>query len=216
MLSAFLAASRRATRLLLSRKSQGNKTGPSSRYWDQFFGVTAQQADANRAEWQAHPVVAAYQDRQRGGRSLEQWFVDEVLRGAKVKHGLGIGSGAAPFEVGLVKAGVIEHLDVVDPSLKGGAFAVPDPAQVAEADPTEAVRSSEIESCFRRAFPDATVVPRNGGLLFTLWWSLNHDALFDTQEGIQFVRELCERDESLTQNGALPSYFADLWARTVE
>jgi SAM-dependent methyltransferase len=94
-----------------------------------------------------------------------------------------------------------------------GAFVLPDPEQVAAADPSEAVRSDAIPKCLAGQFADLETYPRFGGLLFVLWWSLNHDALFDRPEGHALVRHLCDLEEDLTRDGRLPSYFCDFIAR---
>jgi hypothetical protein len=68
-------------------------------------------------------------------------------------------------------------------STSAGAFVLPDPEQVAAADPSKSVRSDAIPKCLAGQFADLETYPRFGSLLFVLWWSLNHEALFDRPTG---------------------------------
>ena len=84
----------------------------------------------------------------------------------------------------------------------------PDPIEIAEADPTEAVHSSEIVPTLDRHFGKVELTPMGGALALPLWGGLNHDWLFDEHHGVRFVEGLVELDRALTESGRLPSYFA--------
>jgi SAM-dependent methyltransferase len=113
-----------------------------------------------------------------------------------------------------------EHLDVTeavyrlaDPALKvTPALNVPTREAVIADDPTEAAHSADIVETLRRAFASVDVRSLNGCLPFTMWWSLNHDALHETTAGVAFVDALCELDDRLTLDGVVPPYFAYLAA----
>jgi SAM-dependent methyltransferase len=89
----------------------------------------------------------------------------------------------------------------------------PDPADVAAADPTEAVESDLIMSELHRQFPQVDSVPQHGALAFMLWWGLDHDALWESQLGREFASLLFDLDESLALSGRLPDYFSLISAR---
>ncbi len=88
----------------------------------------------------------------------------------------------------------------------------PIPEDVAAADPTEAAQSDLIISELRAAFHSLEVVETRGTLPFILWWGLNHDALWDSPEGREFVNLLLELDDAMVISGRVPSYFAVLYA----
>ena len=104
---------------------------------------------------------------------------------------------------------------MLTPSLTCGesALPLPDPKDVERADPSEAVHSSEIEVIVRETFDAVEVFSRGGCLPFTLWWGLNHDALFDSGPGMALVDLVCRLDEAMVMSGKLPAYFADIVAR---
>ena len=89
---------------------------------------------------------------------------------------------------------------------------LPDPQAVIEADPTEAVHSSEILASLARHFEDVTVAHHGGALAYTLWWGLNHDALFETEVGWDFVEVLLQFDQALTHTGVIDDYFVTIRA----
>lgn len=91
---------------------------------------------------------------------------------------------------------------------------VPTVEEVAEVDPTEAVRSDEILGQLAERFVDLEVAPIGGGLVFPLWYGLRHDALFETARGDALVEWILDLDATLTDAGVLPPYFAYLAART--
>jgi SAM-dependent methyltransferase len=93
--------------------------------------------------------------------------------------------------------------DPVRPSLP-----VPDPAEIAAADPTEAVHSGEIVETLERYFGGVHVAPMGGALAYPLWAGLNHDYVFEDRDGVRFVETLVDLDQALTESGRLPTYFA--------
>jgi SAM-dependent methyltransferase len=104
---------------------------------------------------------------------------------------------------------------ILDPGLCGPApeLRVPHPDEVRAVDPTEAVRSDEIVDELRRRFTDVEVCPIGGGLVFPLWFGLDHDTMFDTPTGNDAVAWILDQDARLTDAGDLPPYFAYLAAR---
>ncbi len=86
----------------------------------------------------------------------------------------------------------------------------PTAAEVEAADPSESPASSQIVDAMRTVFPNSKVVSLYGCLPFTLFWGLNHDALYDTIEGRELVRFVMDMDVALTDAGVLPAYFAHL------
>ncbi len=87
-------------------------------------------------------------------------------------------------------------------------FHPPDPVQIAAEDPTEAVHSAEILATLRKSFGHVHVTPMGGALALPIWPGLNHDYLFDSPSGVEFVEMLIEFDRALTESGRVPSYFA--------
>ena len=51
-----------------------------------------------------------------------------------------------------------------------------------------------------------------GALAYTLWWGLNHDALFETEVGWDFVEVLLQFDQALTHTGVIDDYFVTIRA----
>lgn len=102
----------------------------------------------------------------------------------------------------------------VDPALRSPwpELPQPTPADVAAADPTESVESEILLDEVRRAFARVEVTELGGALPFIIWWGLNHDALFDTTQGAEFVATLIDLDAALLASGRLPSYFSALFA----
>jgi SAM-dependent methyltransferase len=87
-------------------------------------------------------------------------------------------------------------------------FQVPDPARIAAADPTEAVHSAEILATLRQSFGTVHVTPMGGALALPIWPGLDHDYVFESEDGVRFVEMLIEFDRALTESGRVPSYFA--------
>lgn len=87
---------------------------------------------------------------------------------------------------------------------------LPTPEEVAAADPSEAPTSSKILPTMRAMFPKMEVKDLYGAFAFIIFWGLQHDALYDTEEGRVLVQHLLEIDEVLGESGFLPSYFAHL------
>lgn len=83
----------------------------------------------------------------------------------------------------------------------------PNPVDVIAADPTESIHSSEIIPTLQRIFSTVELTPLDYTLTFILWWGLNHEALYDTAQGREFVELLLDLDRALVRSGALPSYF---------
>ncbi len=282
----------------------------TAEYWDRYVAVPA---SANRAEWQAHPLVQERFQKLRGGQSIEEWFITKYLVGHQFRRGLGIGAGVASFELNLVQRGTIETCDlydvsqasldlaretarsmgieeriryfcadvtdvaftgsydvvtfisslhhienleatlaqvhsilspegmllaneyvgpdrfaypdndlrfprelfrVLDPMLKAPWPELPLPrvADVIAADPTEAIHSADIIEALLDAFQYVEVTPLKTSLAFILWSGLNHDALYETAQGIDLVRLIMEIDELLVDMGKMPNYFAYLAA----
>jgi methionine biosynthesis protein MetW len=94
----------------------GNEPSSSaSRYWDGYaLHYCGPAGTTNRAEWHAHPRVEAFHNELRGGRTLREWFDANVAAGRRFERAIGIGCGAAPFELSLVTDGLVGHLDLVD------------------------------------------------------------------------------------------------------
>jgi SAM-dependent methyltransferase len=90
---------------------------------------------------------------------------------------------------------------------------LPNPPDVIEADPTEAVHSEQILETVELIFGNKEVLSLQGALTPIIWYGLNHDALFDTQKGWDFVQLLLELDDALISSGRLPTYFAVLTSR---
>jgi SAM-dependent methyltransferase len=115
-----------------------------------------------------------------------------------------------------------EHADLVKalyrslaPNVRGPwpELPQPDPADVAAADPTEAAQSDLILDALHTVFADIELAPIYGALAFILWWGLDHDALWDAQQGRDFTDVLLTLDTALGSSGALPPYFTLLVAR---
>ncbi|NSY71875.1 class I SAM-dependent methyltransferase [Agrobacterium tumefaciens] len=90
---------------------------------------------------------------------------------------------------------------------------LPTPEQVATADPSEAPTSSQILPTMRAMFPSVDVKELYGAFAFIIFWGLQHDALYDTEEGRVLVRHLLEIDEVLAESRFMPSYFAHIVVR---
>ena len=123
--------------------------------------------------------------------------------------------GPDRFATGPVERRIAQQLyRSLDPRLKSvhAELPLPDPQAVIAADPTEAVHSSDILDTLARHFDDVAVVHHGGALAYTLWWGLNHDALFETEEGWDFVQVLLQFDQALTQTGVIADYFVTIAA----
>lgn len=90
---------------------------------------------------------------------------------------------------------------------------LPTPADVEKADPSESPCSSQILPTMSRLFPQLDIVDLYGSFAFMLFWGLNHDALYETEEGAELVRTVLALDRALVETGALPGYFVHLVAR---
>lgn len=108
-----------------------------------------------------------------------------------------------------------DHLQVaravfrtIDPSLRcpWPELPVPDPSEVASADPSEAVRSTELVDMVREYFPEVQVLSLDVALTIILWYGLNHDALYDTREGHKLVRWILDLDGTLIKAKRLWNY----------
>ncbi|HLI27041.1 MAG TPA: class I SAM-dependent methyltransferase [Chloroflexota bacterium] len=102
----------------------------------------------------------------------------------------------------------------LDPALRcpWPELPVPNPTEVAAADPTEAVRSSEIVSVVRRYFPRTHVLSYDQCLTIILWYGLNYDALYDIPQGHDLVNWLLAVDRALVRSGQLSTYLVDIVA----
>ncbi len=88
----------------------------------------------------------------------------------------------------------------------------PDPVAVALADPTEAVHSGQILEVLSRQFSRVDFTPLPNCLVPVIWYGLNHDALFETIEGLELVKTLLETDLALVSSQRLPPYFGYIGA----
>jgi len=97
----------------------------------------------------------------------------------------------------------------LDPALKCPWPELPQPVpeDVIAADPTESIHSSEIIATVQRVFGNIELTPYGYTLTFILWWGLNHDALYETEQGREFVTTLLDLDRGPVISGALPNYF---------
>lgn len=101
----------------------------------------------------------------------------------------------------------------LDPAVKKAGepeLRFPTPEEVAAADPTESVHSSEIVSATRRAFARTEVIPTYGTLSFILSWCLDPDAIHDTEKGRDAFQAILDIDTAMLDAGRLPHYFAYL------
>lgn len=103
----------------------------------------------------------------------------------------------------------------LDPALRCAhpVMPVPNPLEVAAADPTESIRSEEIITLCRSYFPATHIVSEDVCLTIILWYGLDHDALFETDAGYELVRWLLDMDEAFVRSGRLPTFQAELIAR---
>lgn len=113
--------------------------------------------------------------------------------------------------------GIARNLyQALDPSLRNRWYpelGFPTRAEVLAADPTESVHSSEIEPIMRRIWPDLEFFGTYGTLAFIISWCLNHDALYDSDQGLRAMRAILDIDAALIDAGRLPHYYAHLIAR---
>lgn len=89
----------------------------------------------------------------------------------------------------------------------------PSREEVIANDPTESPHSSQIVETMRGIWPDAEVIGTYGTLAFIIMWTLDHDALYDTESGREAFRTLLDIDTAMIDAGLLPHYFAYLIAR---
>lgn len=87
---------------------------------------------------------------------------------------------------------------------------LPTPEEVAAADPSEAPTSSKILPTMQAVFPKMEVKELYGAFAFIIFWGLQHDALYETEDGRELVRHLLEIDEVLGESKLMPSYFAHM------
>ena len=123
--------------------------------------------------------------------------------------------GPDRFVTGPTERGLAQQLyRALDPALRSSnlELPLPDPQAVIEADPTEAIHSSEILTTLERHFDEVSVVHHGGALAYTLWWGLDHDALHETSEGWGFVDVVLQADLALTKSGVLDDYFVTILA----
>ena len=116
-----------------------------------------------------------------------------------------------PAHVALARA-FIEQLPQALQKHGRPELVLPTPKEVAAVDPTEAPCSSQIEPLMRRFFPRFELTPLYGAFAFVVFWGLNHDALYETPEGVELVRFILAMDKALADAGVLPLYFAHLVA----
>jgi SAM-dependent methyltransferase len=277
-------------------------------YWDRYVKMAV-----NRGEWQAHPLVQERFLRQRGGLSLEEWFISTYCSGRRFRRGMSVGAGVASFEVNLLQRGIVEAFDlydvsqasldvatqraralgldgrvrcfcadvtevqweeqydlvtfisslhhvtnldqllnqihalldedglvfaveyvgpdrfafperdtdvartlyrVLDPQLRSPWPELPLPhvPDVIAADPTEAVHSSAIIETLQDIFEYCEITPLQTSLAYIMWPGLNHDMLYESEQGMDLVRMILEVDQLLVDTGKMPNYFAYLAA----
>jgi SAM-dependent methyltransferase len=90
---------------------------------------------------------------------------------------------------------------------------LPTVEEVAAVDPTEAPCSSQIVDAVKSHFPGAEIVELYGSFAFMVFWGLNYDALYESEEGANLVRVILAVDRGLVENGELPGYFAHIVAK---
>jgi len=84
----------------------------------------------------------------------------------------------------------------------------PTAAEVIAADPTESIHSSKIPDAIHSTFDQVETIYTYGTFVFILFWSLLHDALYESPLGQEFVTTALEIDTMLIDSGRLPHYFA--------
>jgi SAM-dependent methyltransferase len=89
----------------------------------------------------------------------------------------------------------------------------PTAEDVIKADPTEAIHSSQIPDAIHSVFHDVETIYTYGTFAFILFWSLLHDALYESPVGHEFVATVLDIDTMLIDSGQLPHYFAYFVAR---
>lgn len=90
---------------------------------------------------------------------------------------------------------------------------LPSAEDVAKADPSESPTSSMIVSTMKKYFPSLEVTPLYGSFAFVLFWGLEYDRLYDSDEGIRLVENVMRIDKAVVDSGMLPTYFAHLVAK---
>jgi SAM-dependent methyltransferase len=103
----------------------------------------------------------------------------------------------------------------LDPRLLCGLpeLPTPDPLAVADADPTESIRSEEVVNICRRVFPATHVVSDEICLTIIIWYGLNHESVYDTPAGHALVNWVLEADQALVRSGRLPTYQVEIFGR---
>jgi len=84
----------------------------------------------------------------------------------------------------------------------------PTAAEVITADPTESIHSSDIPKAMHTTFENVETINTYGTFVFILFWSLLHDALYESPIGQEFVKTVLDIDTMLIDSGQLPHYFA--------
>lgn len=88
----------------------------------------------------------------------------------------------------------------------------PTPEEVAAADPSESIHSSQIISTMRRLFPYLDILDLYGSFAFIIFWGINPDAIYESEEGADIVNMILGLDRGMVECGILPGYFAHLVA----
>jgi SAM-dependent methyltransferase len=89
---------------------------------------------------------------------------------------------------------------------------VPTTAEVEAADPSEAPVSSQILTAVNAMFPRSEKLELYGSFAFMLFWGLNHDELYDSEDGKELAQLIVDMDKKLVDLGILPGYFAHIAA----
>jgi len=84
----------------------------------------------------------------------------------------------------------------------------PSAAEVIAADPTESIHSANIPEAIHSTFEKVDTIYTYGTFAFILFWSLLHDALYESPLGQEFVTTVLDIDTMLIDSGRLPHYFA--------
>lgn len=109
-----------------------------------------------------------------------------------------------------------EFYRALHPTLKNWRheeLTLPGVEEVIRNDPTEAVHSSEIPAALAETFDKVEFIPTYGTFASILMWSLNHDVMYETAMGQEFMKLVMEMDTALIDSGRLPHYFGYYVAR---
>ena len=83
-------------------------------FWDGMASEFFRDGVTRRAEWRNHPAAAACRAGLLGGQSSSGSLLARFP--GKIDRALGAGCGRAEFELGLLRAGAVEHFDLCDVS----------------------------------------------------------------------------------------------------